>query len=138
MSFRNTLLYFFLLTSNIVFAQKVSLIGRIVDEQTSKSLEYVIISVFNDNDSLIGGSISKANGDFLIENLPKATLVIQAQSLGYQTLRFPIKLISNQSIVDVGNLKLKINTQLLKEFEIKAEKAQVILGIDKRIYRVCL
>lgn len=136
MSFRNTLLYFFLLTSNIVFAQKVSLIGRIVDEQTSKSLEYVIISVFNDNDSLIGGSISKANGDFLIENLPKAPLVIQAQSLGYQTLKFPIKLISNQSIVDVGNLKLKINTQLLKEFEIKAEKAQVILGIDKRIYNV--
>jgi hypothetical protein len=111
-------------------------VGRVVDDQTSKALEYVVISVFNDKDSLVGGCLSKANGDFLIENLPKTSLEIQAQSLGYQTIKFPVKFNSNQNFVDIGNLKLIINAQVLNEVEIKAEKAQMILGIDKRIYNV--
>lgn len=125
-----------LFATNQLYAQKLSIVGRIIDEQTSKPLEYVVISILNSNNTLVGGSLSKANGDFIIEDVAKAELTLVANTVGYYPLKIPIKFATNQLTIDVGNLKLKLNTQLLKEVEIQAEKSHINLGIDKRVYNV--
>jgi hypothetical protein len=71
--------------------------GKLIDSKTKKPIEYasVIVLWFN-KDSLLGGTLTKKNGEFSIDNLPamggfrfKATLI------GYKTYetKFYIQLI---------------------------------------------
>ena len=78
--FLSALLFFLVLTSNIVFSQnsggkpeakKVFISGRIVEKNTNQPLEYSTITLFNTKaNKITGGGISDAKGEFKIEANP--------------------------------------------------------------------
>jgi iron complex outermembrane recepter protein len=119
-----------------ISAQTVTITGRILSEQENAALEYASIALYTTNDSLIGGALSRQNGDFSIDNVPKHELVLKVNYLGYIPGKFKLNLSDSPTIKDLGNIKLSIDGELLKEVEIKAEKSQLNLGIDKRVYNI--
>ena len=113
--------------------------GKLIDSKTKKPIEYasVIVLWFN-KDSLLGGTLTKKNGEFSIDNLPamggfrfKATLI------GYKTYetKFYIQL-PNKIEQDLGNINLEIDEKLLNEVEVTVNKNNLVMSIDKRIYNV--
>ncbi|MBL7902564.1 MAG: outer membrane beta-barrel protein [Bacteroidia bacterium] len=113
--------------------------GKIVDASTQKPVEYAsVVVLWHNKDSLLGGSLTAENGDFSIDNLPPmGGFRIKVTQIGYQTYtsKFYIQL-PNKIEVDLGDIALKIDQKLLSEVDVVAEKAQVTMNIDKRVYNV--
>lgn len=113
--------------------------GKVIDANTKKPVEYasVVVLWFN-KDSLLGGTLTQENGDFSIENLPPmGGYRLRVTQIGYQTFTSKFYLQAPSKLeVDLGDLALKIDEKLLKEVDVVAEKAQVSIGIDKRVYNV--
>jgi hypothetical protein len=113
--------------------------GKIIDATTKKPVEFAAVAVlwFN-KDSIIGGSIAKANGEFNIEGLPPVGgFRFRATQIGYKKvetkfyLQMPTKL-----EVDLGDLKMELDETLLKEVDVVAEKKVIDMSIDRRAYNV--
>ena len=113
--------------------------GKLIDSKTKKPIEYasVIVLWFN-KDSLLGGTLTKKNGEFSIDNLPamggfrfKATLI------GYKTYetKFYFQL-PNKIEQDLGDINFEIDEKLLNEVEVTVKKNNLVMSIDKRIYNV--
>jgi predicted secreted protein len=113
--------------------------GKIIDAKTKKPIEYasVVVLWFN-KDSLLGGSLTKENGEFNIENLPPmGGFRFRATQIGYKTYETKIYIqMPNKLEQDLGDIKVELDEKLLKEVEITAEKNAVVMSIDKRVYNV--
>ncbi len=113
--------------------------GKIVDASTQKPVEYAsVVVLWYNKDSLLGGSLTAENGDFNIDNLPPmGGFRIKVTQIGYQTYtsKFYIQM-PNKIEVDLGDIALKIDQKQLGEVDVVAEKSQVTMNIDKRVYNV--
>lgn len=108
--------------------------GKVQEESTKKPVEFATISVFNMRDSLIGGALTRANGDFTIEKLPLGPAKIKVYFIGYEVIFKTVKLMPPSLEQDLGNIRLKPSIQSLKQVDIVEEAATVTLSIDKRSY----
>ncbi len=113
--------------------------GKIIDAKTKKPVEYAsVVVLWYNKDSLLGGSLTKQNGEFNIENLPPiGTFRFRATQIGYKSFDTKIYIqIPNKLEQDLGDIRFELDEKLLKEVEVTAEKNTVVMSIDKRIYNV--
>lgn len=111
--------------------------GRVVDEATRKPAEYATVAVHSmRRDSLLGGTITRANGDFSVDNLPFGPLKVRVTFIGFTTLERTVTLSPTQVEVDLGNLALEADAELLKEVEITGERPTVLMQVDRRVFNV--
>ena len=134
-SIKIVLILIWLLSAVTGFSQ-IRVYGKVLDSESGSPVEFAIVSVLTVKDSLIDGRLSQPNGDFLIDNVRGKNLKVRIQYIGYDALVIPLSIIPAQLNYDLGNIKLKVNQQVLKEFTVTGEKQQVTLGIDRRIYQV--
>tara|TARA_B100000475_G_scaffold72042_1_gene51733 strand:+ start:1544 stop:4045 length:2502 start_codon:yes stop_codon:yes gene_type:complete len=108
--------------------------GLVIDSETSEPLEYATISLKakNNPDKVFGG-ITDENGKFSVDVNPGMyDLTIDYISfISY----------SNQNLLvrgntDIGNIPLDLDVSVLDEVEVRAERTQVEIRLDKKIYNV--
>ena len=108
--------------------------GIVIDSETSEPLEYATISLKakNNPDKVFGG-ITDENGKFSVDVNPGMyDLTIDYISfISY----------SNQNLMvrgntDIGNIPLDLDVSVLDEVEVRAERTQVEIRLDKKIYNV--
>lgn len=113
--------------------------GKVLDAKTNEPVEYASVQVlwFN-KDSLLGGSLVKANGDFSVDGLPSFGQVrVKIQFIGYKEYVQKVYIVPPEKVEqDLGNIKLNVDEKTLNEVEVSAEKDNVQLSIDKRTYNV--
>ena len=141
--FLSALLFFLVLTSNIVFSQnsggkpeakKVFISGRIVEKNTNQPLEYSTITLFNTKaNKITGGGISDAKGEFKIEANP-GTYDIKFEFISFKPYEIKSKTITDN--INLGLIILEDNAQLLNEVVVRAEKTTVEIKLDKKVYNV--
>ena len=150
----NTLLSFLLLTS-FALAQnpmvgagggmpkgiKITgrIYGKVVDETTLKPLEFVSVVAFRPlgrRDSIVGGMLTLNNGEFNIDNLPIGGIKMKISLIGYKDIIKQINLFPPDLEVDMGDLKLSVDSKLLNELEVTGQKTTMQLGLDKKIFNV--
>lgn len=113
--------------------------GKLIDAKTKKPVEFASVTVlWLNKDSLIGGALAGANGEFNVENLPPmGQFRFRATQIGYKTFETKIFMkIPDKLEQDLGNLALELDEKLLGEVEVTAEKNTVVMSIDKRTYNV--
>lgn len=111
--------------------------GRVLDAQTRKAAEYATVTVLAmRNDSLLGGTIVRPNGDFDVEKLPMGRLRVQISFIGYRTLSLETQLSREKPEHDLGNLLLEPDAELLKEVEVVGERATMVMQVDRRVFNV--
>src|SRR4026207_430631 len=132
--------------------------GKIVESQTGKAVEAASIQLIQSRmdtvtkkrkDVVIGGMLTKANGEFSLENVPlfgQSKLKITA--MGFkpveQNVGFDIKMqpgadmsaMLNAIDKDLGNIKLEVDAQVLGNVTVNSTKPLFQLGIDKKVYNV--
>ncbi|WP_317899663.1 outer membrane beta-barrel family protein [Aurantibacillus circumpalustris] len=113
--------------------------GKIIDANTKNPVEYssVVVLWFN-KDSILGGGLTKENGEFNIEGLPPmGGFRLRVTQIGYKTYetKFYIQM-PNKIELDLGNIPFEVDEKLLKEVEITTDKNAVVMSIDKRTYNV--
>jgi 5-hydroxyisourate hydrolase-like protein (transthyretin family) len=138
------LLVILLLTSYDSLGQKPTkqddglITGKIIDENTSKPLEYVSFRLFKQNESkVIAGIFTDNTGKINLENVPLGNFYAVCSFSGYETDTIQdISITANLKVFNLGTIKLTMNTNNLKEFEVVGNLDVLKAGIDKKIYNV--
>lgn len=113
--------------------------GKVLDAATNLPVEFASIQVlWYSKDSLLGGCLVKANGDFSVDGLPSFGQVrVKIKFIGYKEYIQKVYFAPPDKIeLDLGDIKLAVDEKQLKEVEVTAEKSAVVLAIDRRTYNV--
>ena len=113
---------------------KLKLTGIVLDQETQQTLEYATISLKNTKkpDRLQGG-ITGFDGKFVVDVFP-GTYDISIEYIGFDN--FTITGVLIKSNMDLGTIGLTIGNNALEGVEVMAEKTEVEIRLDKRIYNV--
>ena len=134
--------------------------GKILDSITGKPIDAASVQLIQNRldsatkkrkEVIIGGMLTKANGEFSLENVPlfgQSKLKITA--IGFKTIEknvgFDLKMPAGGNAdmsamltaidKDLGNIQLEIDAQVLGNVTVTASKPLFQLGIDRKIYNV--
>jgi outer membrane receptor protein involved in Fe transport len=113
------------------------LVGTIVDEHTGFPLEFAAISVLGQlDDQLITGGISDIDGKFEMDIQP-GIYTIKIEYISYKArLIENVEIFPDSKIVDIGSISLSPDASMLEEIEVIAEKSQLQMGLDKKVFNV--
>ncbi len=130
--------FLFLLTGNAQRTfkniQNFVVKGYLIDQKTLQPLEFATISLTNnDNPDQIQGVITDSSGFFNLQLSP-GTYNFKAEFIGF--IPFTIENLVITDTKDFGKIGLKISQNLLDEVELIADKTEVEIKLDKRIYNV--
>ncbi len=116
------------------------LYGKVLDATTKEPIEFASVVVYktiNKKDSLIGGGLTKSNGDFNIDELPLGAVKLKVSFIGYRSFTKNDVIAPPDNLeIDLGDLALATDEKVLKQVEVTAEKVQMQLGLDKKIFNV--
>ena len=90
--------------------------GRVLDASTNKGAEYTTVAVrLAAKDSIIGGAITRANGEFEVDKLPVGRpLKVTINFIGYKPVEQAVQLTRERMELDLGNIALSL--RLLEQF----------------------
>jgi outer membrane receptor protein involved in Fe transport len=127
----------FILSFANVFAQKITLSGKINDAKTKQSLPYINVQVktFAD-DKFVTGTVTNSEGLFSIDNLNPGTYNITITALGFNPLKQKVFIGSASNFIELGTIELSVNTQQLNEVVVVAKQDDVASKMDKKSYNV--
>ena len=132
------------------------LYGKIVEAASGKAVEYASVQLLQNRldtitkerkETVIGGMLTRSNGDFSIENVPvSGPLKLKISGIGFkeytQTVSFDLKRGGDPSAMmsaldkDLGNIRIEIEEKLLSNVTVTSEKPGLQLGIDRKIFNV--
>ncbi len=130
--------------------------GKVVDSKTNKPVDAASVQLVQSKfdtvskkrmDVVISGQLTKANGDFSLENLPiMAQFKLRISAIGYSPFEQPVKFdikpggdmsqMMNMVDKDLGNLKVNQDIKSLAEVTVTATKPFMQMGVDRRIFNV--
>ncbi len=114
--------------------------GKIVDATTKKPVEFasvVIVRSMGKKDSILGGGLTLENGDFNVEKLPFGPLKVKVSFVGYLEYSKTFMLAPPDNVeTDLGDLPLKTDSKVLDAVQVTAEKAQMVMNLDKKVFNV--
>ena len=117
-------------------AKPFTIKGKLVDAETGKGLEYASVSILAAADSaLVTGGVTDMNGVFSIE-VAKGKYIVKTEFISYKPKYFKAEVNSGSKVVDLGNITLSPDTETLKEVVVTAQKSQMVMELDKRVFNV--
>ena len=121
--------------STLIYAASpapVDIKGKITDATTKDIIEFVNVSIYDNNGNLVKGAITDLDGNYIIQDIGKGSYTMKVSYVGYRTVEKKINVDGSKNMT--LNLSMREDTELLDEVEIVAEKPQMIFDIDKRIF----
>ena len=138
---------FIFLFSSILFSQQPSnsnfqrnasmnfkVFGIVSDSETGEPLEYATISIKSKNNpEKIFGGLTDENGKFSVDVNP-GLYELKIDYISFISY-------SNENLIirgntDIGNIPLVLDVSMLDEVEVRAERTQVEIRLDRKIYNV--
>ncbi len=114
--------------------------GRILDAETRKGVEYASVTLLlsrGKKDSVITGGLTEENGDFNLKELAFGRYKIRVTFVGYKDFSQVVMVSPPDNIEqDLGDLKMELDSKVLADVNISAEKAQSQLALDKQVFNV--
>ena len=132
------------------------LYGKIIESASGKAVEFASVQLLHNKmdtvtkqrkETVIGGMLTRSNGDFSIENVPVfGPLKLKITGIGLkdytQNVLFDLKRGGDPSAMmsaldkDLGNIKIEIEEKILGNVTVTSEKPGLQLGIDRKIFNV--
>lgn len=122
--------------------------GKVVDSKSGKGVEAASIQIFvkiedtlegKQQDSLVGGMLSRPNGDFNFDNLPLLdTFKFLISAVGYKPVELDVFVDPSRSGIekDLGNLKIQEDAAYLSTVTVTAQRPGLEMGIDRKVFNV--
>jgi len=109
--------------------------GLVTESLEGQFVEYANISVYLAKDSsLINGTISDASGRFFVQKLPKDSLYIEVEFVGFKKYVSDIFVLTEQvPYFGFENIVIEPDVNVLGEVNVEAEVKHVEYQIDKKI-----
>ena len=108
--------------------------GKVIDSETNQALEYATITFTNKrNSNLLQGGITDSAGNFKVDIFP-GLYDISIDFIGFESYLQEAVMIRES--INLGEIKLNILVDRLEGVELMAERTEVEIRLDKRIYNV--
>ena len=111
--------------------------GKVVDFNSQLPLEYATVTLFEQKDSsMVTGAITDETGGFLLETT-FGRYYAQIEFLAYKKVIIDnIALTREEPVINLGIIPLEPDSKMLDVVEVRAEKSQMQLSLDKRVFNV--
>jgi outer membrane receptor protein involved in Fe transport len=130
--FRGYFLLLIILTFHHAYGQQFVVRGRVLDEHHA-ALPFVNIGLYANDSTLVTGVATDDQGFFSISAKP-GNYRLKVSFLSYEEQQFDVPL--QNANVDLGNVTLKVASQILETVTVQGEKSQMELNLDKRVFHV--
>ena len=108
-----------------VNAQNSSITGQVSDAQTSESIEYASVAIYDANDSsLVTGVLTSQSGTFKLEKLNQGSYFLRTQFLGYETKQSENLVLNQGQHLQVGTISLTPGSQLMNEVSVTGKEGK--------------
>lgn len=109
--------------------------GVLIEEQSSKPIEFASVALLNSMDSSIaGGAISDSLGHFIIKDIKKGLYKLIVSYVGYGRKEIKnIEVRSSKEVIDLGTIIISPNSLQLKGVNIVAERSMMEFHADKQV-----
>ncbi|TKG96338.1 TonB-dependent receptor [Puteibacter caeruleilacunae] len=107
--------------------------GMIKDATSGENLSFVTVTIGKE-DKLIAGTISDENGHFNLAGIPSGDFHVHCSFIGYQAYDSDIHIGVLNSNYDLGTIRLLTSSEELDEVVVKAAKASISSGLDKKTF----
>ncbi len=116
---------------------QATIIGKVVDQNTKAPLDYATVSLYSQNDStLVTGGITDDNGEFEIKT-GTGVFYAKVDYIAYQSKFIADIVVEDENTeLDLGVIELSDDAALLDVIEVRAEKSQMQMTLDKRVFNV--
>ena len=115
-------------------SQLPTISGKVVDE-SNKAVAFANVALYQSNDSsLVKGEVTDIDGNFTLQVSP-SNYYIKITFLSYQAKVKGNLRLTTESI-ELGAIQLSASTQNLDEVEVTAERSQMELKLDKRVFNI--
>jgi len=108
--------------------------GTVVDNGTSKPVEFATIALTDGSGKTIDGTIADAKGKFSITKVADGSYTITISFIGYQSFTQTAVLEGKKNDINLGSVKLAEEATQLNEVVIEAQKDLVEERVDRTIY----
>jgi outer membrane receptor protein involved in Fe transport len=110
--------------------------GKVIDSQENLGMEFATVSIYSVDSSLITGGITQPDGTFSIDIDPGSYYaVIQFISYRQRTVN-NIVVSSRNRVFDLGEIYLEPESTYLDEVAVTAEKSEMVIHLDKKVFNV--
>jgi outer membrane receptor protein involved in Fe transport len=110
--------------------------GIVKDKSEDSPLQYATVSVFNEDSTLAGGGIAAKDGSFSVDlKAGEYYAVVQFISYEKQTIQ-NIKISDKNPIFNTGIISLNQASSTLSEVTVTAEKSQMLVELDRKVFNV--
>jgi ferric enterobactin receptor len=111
------------------------LIGALVDDATGRPLQTASVEVRSAQDSvLLAGALTDAAGRFRIEGLPPGRYEVRATLLGYTPAQVGDVEMAAGVVRQLDPLRLSVGAVVLEGLEVRTERSQVRLEVDRTVF----
>jgi len=114
-------------------AKTVTVTGSVIDAASNSPLEYATVSVYDDN-RLVNGTITDLDGRFELALKP-GMLRFVVEYISFATLERDSVLVQPGQ-TEIAPFVLSADAEVLAEVEVKAERSQVQMQLDKKVFNV--
>ena len=110
--------------------------GTVTSEESQDPIPTATVAVWSGSDStLVTGGVTLGNGAFEITGLRPGSYYVHVSFVGYKSRDiYDITLSRANPRVDVGTIALALDSQMMDEVEVVAERDFVEVGIDRTVY----
>lgn len=122
---------------SLLLAQKTAIQGQVFDKETSAPMEFASVSLHNAMDSsLLTGTTTDLSGIFILP-VSNGAYFVRIQFVTYEMYQTERININNSSpVVNIGKILLAASATELSEVVVQAERTQMELQLDKKVFNV--
>lgn len=128
-----------LFTINGAIAQRYSIKGKIIDQNTKENLMFVNCTLYKEGDTIniYKGVAADTSGNFIIKGIRKNNFDLELSFVGYEKhrLRIGIDKFREERLIDLGNIAMN-STGNLEGVEITARVQRIEIEEDKLIMNI--
>jgi len=118
------------LSVQALYAQKITVKGRLIDSSNAALPQATIMFLNPKDSSLVNFGSSNKEGFFEVKNLNRANYIFKVTYVGHAPLMIAISPKPEELIIDLGVQKMEPASTMLGEVEIKGERAPVTIKKD--------
>lgn len=115
------------------FSQTSAVVGYVKDGKAKQPIEFATATLYKSSDSsLVTGTVTDAQGKYVIEKVPYGNYYLQLDFIGYES-QFTSFTVNTKS-TEVPLIDLSLSAKNLEGFEVVEEKSVMEVKIDKKIF----
>ena len=108
--------------------------GTVFENDKLQPMEGAAVKLFNQRDSMITGTTTRQNGQFLLPGIPTGTYTLQVSFMGFKTQKFKLELPQKSGNFKVADVMMREDATVMQEAVVEGKLPEMTVIDDTVAY----